>query len=356
MPNPNKNIPYTYYQDIQTPDADLQSQLRNYFKTGQYQAAINLLNQNQAQLNTKAYVASVINQLTYGISYLETAFNNGVPVFLSNLTTDLNNLIGQFINRSQYNPSTQYKQFNFVVSNNDVYMALSDPPVGTAPTVEQYWLHLGLRGEQGSPGVDVTMKYDWVNTATYQPNDLVVYNGNIYVALQQNTNSPPGQNQDNWLLFVNIPRGQIYVSNTEPQGPYNDMIWFKTAVDPMTAQANVGLVGTFNRYIASTQTWDEMYPNVLYTWIVDRALYRKQQVELDITIASSQWTGDPATWTYTYAGLDDDSVVNILPASGLNETQAEIYNNLDISIADTTITLTCIITPTADLNIRMVII
>lgn len=355
MANPN-TIPWLHYQDIQIPETAIQQQFQQYYQSGQYSEALTLLENNNTQLQGKAFIADTINKITSGILALEGYYNTGVTLYLSNLATQYFSLVNNLKKMGMWVSSTQYTPYNFVVYNNETYMCYQQPPVGTLPTNTTYWLYLGLRGQQGAPGTNVNMRYNWNATNTYNLNDVVVYDDNMYVALTTNTNVIPTSSSTDWLLFLKIRKGQIYVGTTAPLNPSNNAIWFQTQTDPSQAITTDPIIGQFMRYIDAEATWDEMYPNVLYTWIVDRALYRKQQVELDITIASSQWTGDPATWTYTYAGLDDDSVVNILPASGLNATQVDIYNSLDISITDTTITLTCAITPTADLNIRMVII
>lgn len=361
MPNPNQNIPYTYYQDIQIPDVTLKNQLANYFATGQYQAGINLLNQNQEQLETKAYVANVINQLIFGITYLETAYSNGSTVFLSNLTTEFNNLIAQFLNRGQYLATTQYAQFNFVVYNEEIYMCLQDPPVGTNPTNTTYWLEVGLRGNQGYAGTDVVMKYAWNQAINYETNDLVAYNGDLYVALRQNINSNPAQNSDDWLLFVTVPKGKIHVGITAPSGDalVDNTVWFQTETDPLQVEDGTGVNGTFQRYVASTMSWEPMYPNVLYSWVSDRNEYRTTQYETTAMIQIAEWGAD-FSWTYTSNRIEDNSIVTILPNGSMTIGQSEIYNNLTIEVDGTTHTMTLSlnkeIAPTESINIRIIIV
>ena len=351
MPNPNKNIPYTYYQDIQIPNVDLQGQLQNLFATGNYQLAINILNQNP-QLDTKAYVANVINQIVTGVSWLESQYDNKTTVYMSQLATQYQTLIDQFINKANWSAQGVYDQFNFVEYNNLVYMALQDDvPVGTEPTDTTYWLELGLRGEQGVPGVNTTMKFSWDNTVTYQPNDIVVYDGNMYVALLTNTGvNPSGANASQyWMLFIGIERGEIYVGSTAPANPVNDTVWIRTPVDVSTVQAGTNVVGTFVRYVATSGTWEEMWPNVYYTWVGGYELYRTKLVALNFSITA-------LPWSYTYSNLGTNSLVNIIPNGNLNATQANIYNNMSISISGTTITLTGTVGVSTALPIRMLII
>lgn len=353
MANPN-TIPWLHYQDIQISDVTLQQQFQQYCDDGQFVEALALLTNNEAQLQGKAFVANIINTITSAIVELEEYFNTGATVYLSNLVTQYSNLINNLTKKGTWLSTIQYTPYNFVIYNNEIYMCIKQPPVGTLPTNTTYWLYIGLRGVQGSPGVNVTMKYTWNSSNTYSPNDLVVYNGDIYVALSSNTNVIPTLNPAIWLLFLKINQGQIYVGTTAPTVPVNNMIWFQTETDPSQATTTTPIIGQFMRYIEAESIWDEMYPNVLFTWIVDEGNYMPSTFVDNVTIAQSAWSNNQ--WSYTYNNLTTNSMVYILPTTGMTATQMNIYNNLSISIMGTTITLTSGITPTADLSIIIQII
>ena len=353
MANPN-TIPWLHYQDIQIPDVTLQQQFQQYYITGQYAEALALLTNNATQLQGKAFIANTISTITSALLELEGYYNTGVTVYLSNLASQYSNLITNLRKKGNWLSTTQYVPYNFVVYNNDIYMCFQQPPIGTLPTNTTYWLYLGLRGEQGAPGVDVVMKYTWNATNSYSPNDLVVYDGNIYVALTTNTNVIPTSSATDWLLFLKIDKGQIYIGTTAPNNPVNNMVWFQTETDPSQATTTTPIIGQFMRYIADELTWDEMYPNVLFTWIVDEGNYMPSTFVTNITIPQSAWSNNQ--WSYTYNSLTTNSVVYILPTTGMTTTQMDIYNNLSISITGTTITLTAGIAPTADLSIIIQII
>lgn len=353
MANPN-TIPWLHYQDIQIPDVNLQQQLQQYFKSGQYAEALSLLTNNATQLQGKAFIANILSTIASGVLVLEQYYNTGVTVYLSNLLTQYTTLINSIRKRSSWQSTVQYIPYNFVVYNNDIYMCFQQPPIGTLPTDTQYWLYLGLRGQQGVPGVDVNMRYNWNATNTYAPNDLVVYDSNIYVALTNNTNVIPTSSQTDWLLFLKINKGQIYVGTTPPINPSNDTIWFKTQTDPSQATTTDPILGQFMRYIGAEAVWDEMYPNVLFTWIVDEGNYAPSMFVDNVTIPQTEWNNNQ--WTYVYNKLTEQSIVHILPSSGLTSIQIGMYNNLSISITGTTITLTCEISQTSDLPIIIQII
>lgn len=349
MPNPN-TLPSYHYQDIQIPDASLQQQLQQYWATGQYSQALSLLSTNATQLQGKAFIADLINILSSGVLDLETRYNTAVPVFLSSLATQYSTLISNFISQGTWNASVQYTPFNFVVYNSEVYMCISQPPTGTVPTDTTYWLYLGLRGEQGAPGIDVNMRYTWNSANTYNPNDLVVYGTNIYVALVQNTGVTPGSDSNTWGIFIATTPGQINVGTAAPSKYVQNTVWFQTQVDPLTQTTNTPLVGQFYRYNTDISDWEEMYPNVLFRWLDGYENYVPSAVEVNINIQPSYWQNQQ--FTYSYPTLTDTSFVQIYPASGITAVQYAMYNTLSISVSGTTITLsTSMTTPTSDVPI-----
>lgn len=321
--------------------------------TGQYSQAFNLLNNNADPLKGKAYMAETINTIMNGILNLEGRFNDGVNLFLSNLASQYNDLVANLKLIGAWNNATQYRPYNFVVYNQQVYLCLKQPPIGNLPTNTTYWLYLGLRGEAGTPGVNVVMEYDWVADAAYQPNDLVVYENNIYVALKENTGVNPTTDPTTWLLFIQTNKGGINVSMTAPIASTDNVIWFKPQSDPAQATSTTPIIGQFYRYVSATNEWDEMYPNTIYTWVEGLEDYAPEAVVVPIAISKFNWIDN--AWSYTYDKLTTQSVVSIFP-DGLNDEQQNIYNGLTLSISGTTITLQSAITPTVDLPIRIRII
>lgn len=351
MANPN-TIPYYRYQDIQIPDVELKAQFDQYITQGNYQQALNLLADNSEQLEQgKAYVADAINRLTEGLVTLETEYFNNTTVFLSNLTTQYQTLIDNFRKRSTWTSTGVYLQNNFVIYNSRIYYALSDVPQGTVPTNTTYWLNLGLQGEQGAAGLNVVMRYNWNSNSVYQVNDLVVYDGIIYVALQQNNNSIPSENPDDWLVFLTLNAAQIYVNDVAPSAYVNDTIWFQTAIDPAEATGTDPIIGQFKRYSDSLGDWENMYPNTLVTLVENASQYDFALVTEEITIEPNDWVD--GVWTYNYPKLSEDSIVDILPNAEFNTLQATIYNNLTISVDSVNIILTSAIIPQVDLPIKL---
>ena len=353
MPNPN-TISTIRYQDIQISDVTLQKQFQQYYLTGQYSQALLLLANNSQQLQGKAFIANTINTIITGLLALENYYYQGVTVYLSNLAIQYQTMINNLRKRSNWLASVQYTPYNFVVYNDDLYMCIEQPPIGTLPTNTTYWLYLGLQGLDGPPGVNVTMEYDWEQTTPYQMNDLVVYNDSIYVAIQDNTGVVPGTNDSVWMVFIQFDKGQIYVGTEPPASLNNNVVWFQTQTDPSQATGTTPVVGQFQRYLFDYSSWDPMYPNTVFNWVQDYSNYAQPVFVDTVTIQTSDWVS--SQWTYTYANLTEQSVVDILPNGTMTTAQADIYNNLSMAIAGTTITLTTGVTPTVALTIRIRII
>lgn len=334
MPNPN-TIPWLHYQDIQIPDVTLQQQFQQYWATGNYNNALNVLLTNQ-QLEGKAFIANAINAISNGIEILENNYNNNVTIFLSDLANQYNTLISNLINKRTWNATIQYVPYNFVVYNSQIYMCTQQPQIGTLPTDINYWVYIGLRGEQGEYGLNVNMRYNWNPNDTYNINDIVVYGSALYVATTQNSNSIPGTNDD-WDIFLVVTPEGINVGVQPPEYPVQNTIWFQTQIDPLTQNTNTPIIGLFNRYDNVNQVWEPMYPNTIFTWVDNQENYARPMVIENITILPNQWVNQE--YTYSYPNLNVNSFVQILPVSTLNNEQYNLYSTLSITIEDTNIIL-----------------
>lgn len=352
MPNPNK-IDVLRYQDIQVPDIQLRTEFNRRVSLGQYQEALNLLDDNKAQLKGKAYIAETINKIVSGIYELEDKFNQGVLVYLSDLAMKFSDLIDNMNKAGVWTATKQYEPYNFVVYNQEIYMCFDKPPIGAEVSDTTYWIKLGLKGEKGASGVNITNKYEWNNSTTYEVNDLVAYKNNIYVALTKNTGSAPDSSTNNWLMFLSYEQGQIYIGINPPNNPVENMIWFHTDSDISNSPANVPVYGYFKHYTVDG-AWEEMYPNTVYEMVSNVDQYAYPLFVQMVTINTSDWVGN--RWTYVYPNLTQDSIVDILPSPPLDEMQDKIYNSLSISIEGQNIVLIAKETPTTTLNVRIRII
>lgn len=352
MANPNSLFPWLKYQDIQIADIALRTQFESYMSVGNYSQALRLLSDNQSQLQGKAWIGDSINTLVNGIITLESLYNDNVIKFLSDLSETLQSLVDNYRNVGTWIVGNEYKELNFVAYDNEMYMALQDVPVNTPITDTNYWLYVGLRGEQGAAGVNVRQQYDYSSGKAYNINDLVVYQGQIYVALKSNTNVLP-TNSDTWLLYERVVKANIYVSNVAPtEELINGKIWFKTQSDPYTHLADTPIIGTFMMY--QNGTWEEMYPDTIFDWVEDKDQYREVGFEFQVTIQTNEWNNLSVDVSNSYITID--SIVNIMPQSNMSNTQWIEYNKLEsVTIANGKITITANSQITQSLPIKILV-
>lgn len=352
MANPNSLFPWLKYQDIQIADIALRTQFESYMSVGNYSQALRLLSDNQSQLQGKAWIGDSINTLVNGIITLESLYNDNVIKFLSDLSETLQSLVDNYRNVGTWIVGNEYKELNFVAYDNEMYMALQDVPVNTPITDTNYWLYVGLRGEQGAAGVNVRQQYDYSSGKAYNINDLVVYQGQIYVALKSNTNVLP-TNSDTWLLYERVVKANIYVSNVAPtEELINGKIWFKTQSDPYTHLADTPIIGTFMMY--QNGTWEEMYPDTIFDWVEDKDQYREVGFEFQAIIQTNEWNNLLVDVSNSHITID--SIVNIMPQSNMSNTQWIEYNKLEsVTIANGKITITANSQITQSLPIKILV-
>ena len=201
-------------------------------------------------------------------------------------------------------------------------------------------------------GVNVRQQYDYSSGKAYNINDLVVYQGQIYVALKSNTNVLP-TNSDTWLLYERVVKANIYVSNVAPtEELINGKIWFKTQSDPYTHIADTPIIGRFMMY--QNGTWEEMYPDTIFDWVEDKDQYREVGFDFQTVIQVSAWNNLSVDIDNSH--ITADSIVNIMPQSNMNNTQWIEYNKLEsVSVAIGKITITTNTQITQNLPIKILV-
>ena len=352
MANPNSLFPWLKYQDIQIADIALRTQFESYMSVGNYSQALRLLSDNQSQLQGKAWIGDSINTLVNGIITLESLYNDNVIKFLSDLSETLQSLVDNYRNVGTWIVGNEYKELNFVAYDNEMYMALQGVPANTPITDTNYWLYVGLRGEQGVAGVNVRQQYNYSSGKAYNINDLVVYQGQIYVALKSNTNVLP-TNSDTWLLYERVVKANIYVSNVAPtEELINGKIWFKTQSDPYTHLADTPIIGTFMMY--QNGTWEEMYPDTIFDWVEDKDQYREVGFEFQAIIQTNEWNNLSVDVSNNHITID--SIVNVMPQSNMSNAQWVEYNKLEsVTVANGKITITANSQITQSLPIKILV-
>lgn len=251
------------FQDITINDASLKALFISYFLNGQYGQAFDLIT-NNTQLNTKAFVANVMNEIAGILSSLQENFNDEVILYLENQLSGFQIIIDNYLLKNDYDGSTEYQIYNFVIYNDLIYMYInSDPSTGNLPTDTDYWVEIGLLGQKGEPGIGVNLRYTWDSLVTYNALDVVYYNNKLWVATIQNTNVTPGT-ETTWqtltgsIVTVDNP-GNYYVGDLVVDiDPVQDLHGYDSPWPPGGGPNNLfneASATVYDRYFNSNDIW-----------------------------------------------------------------------------------------------------
>ena len=222
------------WQDRQLEDGELFNQFLNFWRNNEYQKALNILSDN-AQLSTKSLTAGVLNTISAALVYLQDNYFENVEDVLAQELDRFNIAISHFINQHLYIPTKQYYPNNFVLYNDFYYLCIKDS-LGNSPTDVNYWVEIGLKGEKGSSGTGLNLKYSWNSSTQYNQYDVVYLSGVLYVALQPNSNQNPRTAIAYWQVFMVVPKTSITISRMKPVDSYEGQIWFRLMMGAYTWQ------------------------------------------------------------------------------------------------------------------------
>lgn len=208
------------WQDRQIEDDALFKQFLLYWRNNEYQLALNTL--NNAQLANKGFIAGVLNTVGASLNYLQNNYFNNVEDEMLERLNEFNIAISHFIDKTVYSPTQQYVVNNFVLYGENYYLCVQDS-LGNLPTNTDYWVLVGLKGEDGATGTGLNLKYTWSSATVYAKYDVVYLENALYVALQANSGRNPISEQTYWQLLMNVPIAFITIG--EPIDPYEGQIW-----------------------------------------------------------------------------------------------------------------------------------
>lgn len=216
------------FEDIHLSDTQLYALFRQYYTSGNYSAALNLLSQNP-QLQLKAIIADNLNELNERVYGLENVYYVEVEDYLNNLLQSIQTKVNNLSNQNQFISTQQYYPMNFVYYNDEVYFCIQEPPIGTLPTNTTYWLYLGLFGATGKGSLtNLTFTGEWDNLTSYDVNDVVFIGDTFYWALQSSQGQDPTETSSAyWGVLFTVPIQQVVVSAVDPASTLNtnDFWW-----------------------------------------------------------------------------------------------------------------------------------
>lgn len=219
------------YQDVHISDLELRKQYYEAFLSGNIDNAKSIYTNNKAQLEGKVLNAENLNSLITGILDREMDYMNDVPYTMNDLFINYQVDINQLIYMKEWSSTKAYAKNNFVLYNNEIFFALeiifpSSIPPEVNGEVRPGWLKLGLRGEKGHPTLDVNYQGEYDAGTTYKLRDMVVYENNLYVAKQAVVGEKP-DTSNSWFQALKVPLTPIYVATTAPSELRVGDVWFK---------------------------------------------------------------------------------------------------------------------------------
>lgn len=221
--------------NIVASDGPLIAQYQQAMEAGNTTLANQILTQIP-QGTQKIITATSLNDLTAAILAVERFYKDNIADYVQNLQQSWLTTINQFSYQGVWQSGTSYVTNNLVsytVSGlNLVYIALSDVPVGTAPTNQTYWRLLTIQGQAGASGTGLSYRQEWSNSATYSTNDAVTYDGSLWMALQPSQNREPSSSPQYWKMVMSLETTTYPIQDTEPTNLQVEGLWFNTSNNP----------------------------------------------------------------------------------------------------------------------------
>ena len=210
----------------------------------QYQAAMQAGNITQAnqilaqipQGTQKIITATDLNTLSQAMLAIERFYLTDIKPYIETQQESWLAIINQFSYIGNWESGTSY-QINNMVSYTvngftGIYIAISTPSVGIAPTNSQYWRLLTIQGQAGTSGTGLSYRQEWNNATQYNLNDSVTYDGSLWMCIQSNQNRLPDSNPSYWSLIMNLNTTTYPIQDTVPTNLQVDGLWFNTSNNP----------------------------------------------------------------------------------------------------------------------------
>lgn len=226
---------FTTWLDIIASDGALVLQYQQAMQAGNTVLANQILAQIPSA-SQKIIKATDLNKLTQAILAVERFYKTDVEPYIQEQQTNWLDTIQRFSYKGEWASGTTYEVNNFVsytVSGATlIYLATSNPPVGTPPTNTNYWRLLSIQGQQGPSGEGVSYRQEWNSSAQYYTNDTVTYGGALWIATQNSQGQTPQSGSQYWQLVMSLGLTTYPIQDSEPTEQEVGGLWFNTQVNP----------------------------------------------------------------------------------------------------------------------------
>ena len=226
---------FTTWLDIIASDGALVLQYQQAMQTGNTVLANQILAQIPSA-SQKIIKATDLNKMTQAILAVERFYKTDVEPYIQEQQANWLEIIQRFSYKDEWASGTTYEVNNFVsytVSGATlIYLATSNPPVGTPPTNTNYWRLLSIQGQQGPSGEGVSYREEWAPTTQYYKDDTVTYGGALWIATQDSQGQTPQSGSQYWQLVMSLGLTTYPIQDSEPTGQEVGGLWFNTQVNP----------------------------------------------------------------------------------------------------------------------------
>ena len=226
---------FTTWLDIIASDGALVLQYQQAMQTGNTVLANQILAQIPSATQ-KIIKATDLNKMTQAILAVERFYQTDVEPYIQEQQTNWLDTIQRFSYKGEWASGTTYEVNNFVsytVSGATlIYLATSNPPVGTPPTNTNYWRLLSIQGQQGPSGEGVSYRQEWNSSTQYYTDDTVTYGGALWIATQDSQGQTPQSGSQYWQLVMSLGLTTYPIQDSEPTGQEVGGLWFNTQTNP----------------------------------------------------------------------------------------------------------------------------
>jgi len=162
------------------------------------------------------------NKTMESIIAVQRFFKDSVFTYIQDTGVDVKEFILSAVKyKGNFSPSVLYGLYNLVYYETtdeetgktiDAYMSYKETiPIGTLPTNTSYWFPVTLRGNMGASGVGLSFRKNWDYTKQYYENDIVLHDGDLWYAKQDNINSAPILGSANWEVFYELKQTTVSI-------------------------------------------------------------------------------------------------------------------------------------------------
>lgn len=223
-------------QDI---NADTKSLVDNYsslINAGNFAGATTLLSENPS-LQMTLMTAEDWNKMRDGLVAVQRVFNSYIADYIAAVVKS----------KGTWDSASTYEKYNVVTYSYEgsvrTYIVLPQDeavvtvPVGVQPIggqdSAQYWVCITQEGKQGASGTGLSPRGSYSSTTTYSKNDLVISNGQLYLANENNIiGETPSESSSKWTrLQLNATTDSYLAGVTIAAGSWSNKTYTITNND-----------------------------------------------------------------------------------------------------------------------------